>query len=565
VELTCLIDPSVPDRVSGDAAKVRQVLINLIGNGVKFTSAGEVSVAVEIVNDHAERNQERVRFIVRDTGIGMKQETQTRLFKAFTQGDSSMSRRFGGSGLGLAISKGLVEAMGGTITVESTPTIGSVFSFILDFTRAEEGSRVEDIAASLSLTKILCVDDNPRVLRSLQNHLQRLGADPVCVTDAVAAIAATREAAGSGRPFDIIFLDNHLPPMQGLALARSLTLIPCKKLPKCVMLTSSSRNPSTGGGLVHVALYLQKPFRFRQVRHCLKAMAGALAPAIQEGAMAQSPQETQVFRGLRVLVAEDNPINQRLVSHMLTKLGLVVDVVVNGKEAVHAARLSRYDVILMDCQMPEMDGYEATAKIRRCGNGRDVPIVALTANAMPSDRQRCYSAGMDHYLAKPFSQSDIVEILSVCLVGRHAEMDIIDQAPPTTVPPFSQSPAAIIMASKLVMKHGLPLVDRDVLIALSLSMPEGTAIVTELIALFKRETPEQLGIISKARELRDGETLARAAHRLKGGCRTLGFRSMEALCINLERAGQGGDLEDVTGYCDQLEESFAQVLEILQA
>ena len=545
VELTCLIESSVPDRATGDGAKVRQVLLNLIGNGVKFTNSGEVSLIVETVDGAAAGGFQALRFTVCDTGIGMDAQTRQRVFQAFTQGDSSMNRRFGGTGLGLVISKGLVEAMGGTLDLESMPGRGSVFTVTLPFARADDGSRIT-VAPGSNPARILCVDDNPRVLRSLETHLQRLGVEPICVSDAAQAITTAREAAASGRPFEVIFLDNHLPQMLGLALVRTIMLIPgySQKPPRCVLLTNNSRNAPVAAGLAQVSLYLRKPFRFRQVRHSLEAVKGVAPIAVPVSTLTEVEQQPALerFRGRRVLVAEDNPVNQRLASHILARLGLVTEVVANGVEAVRAAQLTRYDVILMDCQMPEMDGYEATARIRKSGAGSDVPIVALTANVMPADRQRCFSAGMDHYLAKPISQSALVGILSACLAGNgpatSAGLD------PATPPPG----------------HGLPAVDHEVLAALSQSVPEGAAMVRELIDLFKEDTPEQLRTVREAGDRNDGGSLSLAAHRLKSGCHTLGFKVMEALCLDLELAGREDRMDEVVASCDRLKKAYAHVL-----
>jgi two-component system sensor histidine kinase/response regulator len=549
LELSCIIESNVPNHVIGDASKVRQVLLNIIGNAVKFTEVGEVSVYVEMVDDQAGSDQQAVLIRVRDTGIGMTAEMQERMFTAFNQGDSSMNRRYGGTGLGLAISKGLVEAMGGSLAVETSTNHGCTFTVALTFGKTSIEVELPKISL-VNVSKVLCVDDNPSILRSLEMQLRRLGIHPVSISSAALALAAVREAASSMRPFDVVFLDNHLPQMLGMALVRSIKLIPSPKQPKCILLTNSSRIPQSAKYSEPIT-YLQKPFRFQHIRHCLETISGVTPIAnqlIPDESGPVGPIES--FIGKKILVAEDNPINQRLVSHILTKFGLVVDVVANGLEAVHASKLKCYDVILMDCQMPEMDGYEATRKIRQ-GHGGDVPIVALTANVLPTDCQRCLSAGMNYYLAKPMSQAALVDVLTLCLAREEASA--FDTATPNSASAIPSSSRDVLLT-----------VDRNVLTALSRSMPAGDTIVIDLIDIFKNDTPEQLRVVREAGEHSDSDTVARVAHRMKSGCRTLGFKVMEALCVDLERAGKACQMEGVLDSCIQLQKEYALVIEDLR-
>ncbi len=546
VELNCVTDPAVPGLVIGDEAKVRQILLNLIGNGVKFTPTGSVSVTVDAADDRRQGGAPSVRFQVRDSGIGMDLETRSRVFEAFTQGDSSMNRRFGGTGLGLAISKGLAETMNGTIVVDSTPGQGSTFTVTVPFLRTDEIPRVDSVPPSLSGLRILCIDDNPDALRSLAANLSFLGNAPVCVSDAEHAIAETRAAAAAGDPFDVVFLDEHIPPMQGPALARTLTLLAGQSPPKFVLLTCGQGTHRSDSESLLLPLFLHKPLRLRHVRRCIAAICGPSADATQPEPAPISRSENTSYAGRRVLIAEDNPINQRLATHLLRNLGFVVEVVSNGREALHAAQAKRYDVILMDCQMPDMDGYEATAAIRAILPRVEAPIIALTANVMQTEKDKCFAAGMNHYLSKPLSASALLEVLAACLPAI--------PAPPATsgedVAPQRGEPAGRAHAA----------IDREVLSALAASMPEGDATVRELITLFKQDAPEQIRRLREAASRGDGEALARAAHRMKSGCRTLGFTIMEALCVGLERSGMARQQDGVMETCARLEEAYAVVL-----
>jgi signal transduction histidine kinase/CheY-like chemotaxis protein len=412
LELGSLIAPEVPTWVSGDAGRLRQVLTNLVGNAVKFTARGEVRVQVSLAE--APAGATLLRFAVTDTGIGIAPEGQQRLFEAFSQAEGSITRRYGGTGLGLAISKRLVELMGGAIGVESAPGQGSTFWFTLPLpVRSAPPGAVRVPRRDLTGLRVLCVDDNATNRTILEGQLALQGVRADCVPDGPEALFRLREALRLERPYALAIVDHHMPGMDGFALAGLIKADPQLAATPLVMLSSLGlRAPDGGARPEWFAASLTKPVRRALLYECIATALGHDAgDGIDPAPATDSPVS---LAGLRVLLAEDNAVNQRVALRLLEKLGCSVDVVVTGREAVDAVARERYDCVLMDCQMPEMDGYQAAAAIRqREGTGaRRVPIVALTAYAMQGDRDRCVAAGMDDHLGKPFSASELRAALS---------------------------------------------------------------------------------------------------------------------------------------------------------
>ena len=427
IELLAQVDPAVPRRVAGDVMRFRQVLTNLVGNAIKFTRAGEVSIQVVTARYDAwgleEAGGESVglRVDVADTGIGIPKEAQPRLFESFSQADSSTTRRFGGTGLGLAISRQLSELMGGGMSFESEFGNGSRFWFTVRFRRRPDPVPDEDGAApKLAGLRALCVDDNATSRRILVQELAALGIEAVAVPNAAAGLDALRVAARSEKGFDVAIADQHMPETDGLGFARAVALDPRLAGLPVVLLASVVRQlPAEELRAAGVARRVTKPVRRGQ-------LAEALATALQIGTPSAMPssgvrQESlpsalpgvhRRSRG-RALLVEDNPINQKVGAHMVARLGWDVDIAETGIEAVVAVQAAAYDLVLMDCQMPEMDGFEATRRIRAMG-GRlgAMPIVAMTAIAMAGDRERCLRSGMDDYISKPVSWEDLEKVLA---------------------------------------------------------------------------------------------------------------------------------------------------------
>ncbi len=408
VELVSLIDQLVPAALRGDPGRLRQVLTNLVGNAVKFTDTGEVLVHAALESESA--TDALVRFEIKDSGIGIPETSQSLLFEAFTQGDGSTTRKYGGTGLGLAISKRLVELMGGEIGVRSTPGAGSTFWFTARFLKQPAGARAATLPeAALDGRRVLIVDDNETNRMVLHHQLASWGIQDHAVAGGAEALIALRDAARDGRPFDLAILDRQMPVMDGLMLARAIKREPAIADVRLIMMTSLGNiGDADEIAAAGVIVSLTKPVKQAQVRECLsRALAQPLGSPIAPPRTAPFTPVPHGRRG-RVLIAEDNIINQKVALLQLRRLGYSADAVANGAEAVEALRRIPYDVVLMDCQMPDVDGYEATRLIRNEPHGaRRVPIIAMTANALPGDRQKCLEAGMDDYLTKPIKIADL--------------------------------------------------------------------------------------------------------------------------------------------------------------
>ncbi|MFN8543632.1 MAG: ATP-binding protein [Candidatus Binatia bacterium] len=416
--LSSLVTPPGPALVSGDPVRVRQVLLNLLGNAVKFTERGEVAVVASVAP--AADGEQRVRVEVRDTGIGIAPAAQARLFQPFTQADGSTTRRHGGTGLGLSIGKRLVELMGGEVGLSSAPGAGSTFWFTVRLGVAAGPARREAYSLEgLVGRRVLCVGATAAGRAVLEAYLGRCGVQVTCADDAPAAIAA-------GPGFDLVFVEHGRPGVDGLAVARALAAAADGPRPPVVLLAPPGRRPGAEAeAAAGVGRWLRLPLRHDRLLQVVTAvLLGAETPQATNAPARPTP--TVRPRGARVLVAEDNVVNQKLVGMLLTRLGYAADIVSDGRQAVAAVERGCYDVVLMDCQMPEMDGFEATRAIRDGETGaRRIAIVALTANAMKGDRERCLAAGMDDYLAKPLRTQELAEMLARWTEGRGLDREAI--------------------------------------------------------------------------------------------------------------------------------------------
>ena len=408
VELLCEVEPSVPRRVGGDPGRLRQVLLNLLGNAVKFTHEGQILARVMSQIDRDGKVLLRVE--VKDTGIGIELDVMDHLFEAFTQADSSTTRKYGGTGLGLAISRRLVDRMGGELGAESEPGYGSTFWFTLSLEpRAEQVvPRSEQLQRLLGM-KALVVDDNAVARGLLTRYLADWGFQCVAVEDGPAALGALLTAPPD-EPFAVALLDMQMPGMDGLALARAIRAAPQLAGTALVMLSSwTARDLDEEARLAGIQVYTAKPVRRAQLRDTLIDLLVEPRQAVVSEPAVERPRPAH---DARVLVAEDNPINQRVMLHMLDRLGYHCELVSDGRQAVDALGSGDYDIVLMDCNMPVMDGFEATEAIRsREEPGEGTVIIALTANAMEGDRDRCLAAGMDDYLTKPITVEQLSEAL----------------------------------------------------------------------------------------------------------------------------------------------------------
>ncbi len=413
LELASLIYHDVPTALRGDPGRVRQVLNNLVGNALKFTEHGEVVLRVMLINQTA--THATVKFAVSDTGIGVPAERMDRLFQTFSQVDASSTRKYGGTGIGLAISKKLTELMGGEIGVESELGKGSTFWFTIPFEKqAHDSMPVSQPRENLNGLRALIVDDNQTNRTILRHQLTSWGMKPHTAKDAHQALEMLKTAAEEERAYDIAVLDFQMPEMDGLTLAKEISLNPALTVTRLVLLTSVGRR---GDGErardVGVDAYLTKPVRQSQLHECLRTVLGqpAKPKEIERPSLVtrHTLVEAQHQTRSRILVAEDNPVNQKLIARLLEKMDYRADVAGNGIEALDALSRIQYVAVLMDCQMPEMDGFEATAEIRRRDRekGSHMPIIAVTAHAMKGDRERCLAAGMDDYISKPVKADDL--------------------------------------------------------------------------------------------------------------------------------------------------------------
>ena len=539
LELLCLIRHDVPSALRGDPGRLRQVLTNLVGNAVKFTEKGEVVLRVTL--EDAEEETALVRFEVRDTGIGIDPALKARLFQSFAQADGSASRKYGGTGLGLAISKRLVSLMGGSIDVESRPGHGSTFRFNVRFARQTAGVPREPVApARLAGRRVLVVDDNATNRQILKQQLGYWGMKVSVVDGGAKALAALRQAAAAAAAFDLAILDMRMPEMDGLQLARAIKTIGSLEPLRLVLLTSfGQRGHGAEAARIGISAYLTKPVDEADLYDCLVEVLGeARARSAQPQLVTRhSLREARPPTQARVLVAEDNEVNQKVAVRILEKLGYGVEVAENGREALEASGRVRYDALLMDGQMPGMDGYEATRRIRereREQGALRLPIIAMTASAMKGDREKCLEAGMDDYISKPVTPEELESVLRRWLGGQPTAAAAAPDAPP---PDELLDP---------VIVRSLMSVDDD-----------GT-LMDEVVATFLRIAPVRLEAIHKAAQ-GNAAQLERTAHSFLGSCGNLGCRRMADLCAQLELLGRAGSTQGAPELAHALEAELVAV------
>ncbi|MBM4164657.1 MAG: response regulator, partial [Lentisphaerae bacterium] len=434
VEFICAAAPDVPDRLCGDPTRLRQILVNLAGNAVKFTERGEIAVRVSLADaedpsDRTDQSQIRLRFSVSDTGIGIAADKQDLLFGKFSQVDSSSTRRFGGTGLGLAIARQLAELMGGEIGVDSEEGRGTTFWFTLRLDRggeeealdgSESGVRAATAPVDIRGARILVVDDNDTNRQVLMTQLQSWGFRVQCAEDGPSALAVLRKAQEEGIVFRAAILDMQMPGMDGLALAQVIRHESAHAAMRLILLTSmGNAGESKRFKQAGLNAWLPKPVRASTLFDILhEALAARIPPsaATTPPVSASAPVRPDAPR---ILLAEDNEVNRLVAEGILKKLGVRTDTVGTGAEAIAALKRERYDLVLMDIQMPVMDGLEATRRIRSQESGvrsqhggRRLPIIAMTAHAMQGDREKCIEAGMDDYIAKPVSPKALADMLA---------------------------------------------------------------------------------------------------------------------------------------------------------
>jgi len=428
LELLCEITPNVPEYVAGDSSRVRQVIINLLANAVKFTQKGEIELHVEVEANEAKECV--LHFMVSDTGIGISEDKQKLIFDPFSQADSSTTRNYGGTGLGLTISSRLVKIMGGNIWVKSVLGEGSEFHFTvrLGIADGEEfHSQISPLPVILRSVRVLVVDDNHTNLKILEAMLRRWEMEPVLVDSGKLALAELSGAKNTGKPFILILTDLHMPDMDGFSLVEKIRKDPALSTATIMMLTSAGhRGDAERCRELEVSAYLLKPIRQSELREAIAQVLGARQEHVSAPLVTRFSQlePRDPAPSLCILVAEDNLVNRKLIERLLEKRGHGVSLASNGREALAAVKSGQFELVFMDVQMPEMDGFETTAAIRswEAEKGSHTPIIALTAHAMKGDREKCLAAGMDGYLSKPISPTELDEILGRYVVC-HATAD----------------------------------------------------------------------------------------------------------------------------------------------
>jgi len=593
LELISWIFPNVPPAVWGDPGRFRQILMNLVGNAIKFTESGEVSVQVIVERETAHDVVLQVQVI--DTGIGLTPGQQSKLFQPFTQADGSTTRKYGGTGLGLAISRQLVEAMNGTISVTSEAGQGSCFSVQIRLQRAEHIQHSPNISHSLQGLKVCCVDDNQTNRMVLYHYVHAWGMEPLLAEDGLQALEILREQSRQGTPCDLAILDMNMPHMDGMALAQAIKGDPELQGLRLVLLTSSGlRGDSVRSRDVGFEAYLSKPVRKADLQGCLKmVMAGSKQP--KEMSMGPFEPKDASPRSVpgHILVVDDHVVNQQLAQMMLERLGHRIDVVSNGLEAVEAVKRIPYDLVFMDCQMPEMDGYKATCAIRKIEckklevrsmeqaadfskppgslrltpHSSRIPIVAMTANAIKGDREKCLAAGMDDYISKPIKHKDLALIVAKWLPGQenadvtiaegvavssHRENDCTSGGSGIDDPSLSMNQ---VSASEPLLPPEL---------VADWRAAGGSGFVVKLVNQFVSDATVCVEKIQIACDSQSARDLREAAHGLKGMAANMGLVQLANMSHQLEVIGREQNLLKSLPLFQSMQKEFVRVHTALQ-
>jgi PAS domain S-box-containing protein len=553
LEYVSSIEPNMPCLLKGDPGRIRQVLINLIGNAVKFTAEGEIRL--NILPEREEGDLEVVRFEVIDTGIGIPHERLDDLFDSFTQADSSTSRKFGGTGLGLAICKQLVTMMGGEIGAESKQDKGSTFWFNLPLEKQPDLSPAfPEMPSDLSSKRFLIVDDNETNRFVLRKQLEVLGTSLDEAIDGLSALDKLRNAAGSGVPFDLAIIDHQMPGMDGAELGRMIKKDKAISNTLLVMMTSvGQRGDSARMKEVGYEAYLTKPLKQVQLFDCLFKVSGLDK---NRGKREELPIVTRFtladeqLKSARILLAEDNITNQMVVSGILKKRGMRVNAVANGLEVVEALRKTPYDIVLMDVQMPEMDGIEATRKIREEGSGvldHQVYVIAMTAHAMAGDREKCLDAGMDDYVSKPVRPEEMFAAIERGV--RRSDN-------------FHLSPAA----SRTKEKAEGGQLDLDIFNPEPLRerLDGDEEMIGMVLDMFQEESSRIVEDIEKAVMSGNAEEVAKNGHSLKGSSGNVGAAAMQRMSAAMEKSGKEGEIELLHSQLAELKSTFSLTIQAIK-
>jgi two-component system, sensor histidine kinase and response regulator len=549
LELICDIPADLDTRVCGDGQRLRQVIINLISNAVKFTERGEVTISVRQTG--AELLNSAFRFEVKDTGIGIKPENCATIFESFVQEDSSTTREYGGTGLGLAICKQLVELMHGQIGLTSTPGVGSTFYFSVPLAPDAAAER-DKRSTILNRSRMLLVDDNASNREILRHHLVSWG---VVVSEASSGPHAVeildRALAGE---FDVLILDAQMPGMDGTQLLRNIRARPEFHGIPVLMMSSTDTTPAADNSGDGATVWLSKPMRRAQLHACLSSLltyqfsAAASTSEASRRAKAISLAERKTSRIRRVLLVEDNPVNQEVARAVLQELGVECVSAWSGEEALEKLAADRFEVVLMDCQMPKLDGYATTSRFREWEKEQQrarTPIVALTANALTGDAEKCFAAGMDRYLSKPFTSDQLYQVLESCV-------------PESTSGPMESEPVEARSVDAILDRQALGRIR-------ALHRPGGPNLLAKVVGLYASSSLSLTDALRTSALSQDAEGVRQAAHALKSSSANVGAMAFAELCKDVELAAAGGNLDHACLLLEGLLAEHQKVLLALEA
>ncbi len=549
LELNCFTDVDLPGIVKGDPVRLRQVLTNLVGNAIKFTESGEVVVRVNAISQNSQSAQ--IEFLVEDTGIGIAEEAIPRLFSSFTQADGSTTRKFGGTGLGLTISRQLVELMDSSIKVISAEGLGSTFSFLLNMEISDTPQlNTTDIGNALDGIRALIVDDNATNREILRHYLTAWGVEHNEVSGGKEALIELQNACEQKHPYQLAFLDMDMPEMDGLMLSRAIDNNDNLKDVRRIMLSSAGFISRDQQKSVGISACLIKPFRqsnlldtTMQVMHSQKAIRPEAKQSSHDIA------STFFSDSIQILLVEDNIVNQKVAWSMLKKIGLKkIALAEDGKEAVTLSQKNNYDLILMDCQMPEMSGYEATGLIRKREISQQlprIPIIAMTANAMQGDREKCIAAGMNDYLSKPIKIEQLKEKLAHWLIAEEDNQAIKNNQ---TTRDFQEENND---------ENHEPLLDIEVFNNLKALMEEA---FPDLIESYLEDAPKLMSDLHNSSREADLKVLVRAAHTLKSSSKNIGAMMLASKAEDIEALGKSNDLANATALIPELQHLLQQTI-----
>lgn len=559
LELIVDVPENIPLYAKADPSRIRQILTNLLGNAIKFTDHGEVLVQLSLINESAD--SATIRFTVRDTGIGISKEEQLNLFQPFTQADESTTRKFGGTGLGLAISRQLAEMMNGHIDCISEPGRGSEFWLEVTLTKAS-GTQIVPMAQSNALSglRAMIIDDNATNRKLLAHQMTSWEVKQESAESGIKGLNMLHQAVAEGKPFDMVILDMHMPHIDGLEVARLIKKDPSLKKTRMIMLTSVGiRGDARLAREAGIKAYLTKPVRQIDLYNSLVTLMKGDPTADDQLITQYNFEKSSTVFNAKILVAEDNIVNQQVAIGVLRKLGCNVDLTMNGREALHSFENNHYDLIFMDCQMPHMDGYEATTEIRSMENretgNKRIPVIALTANALTGDREKCLAAGMDDYISKPFGIDQIANILKRWLPDKQQRKR---EMPYVKTNSTELGIDTTISGEELISRKELENIR-------ALQTDDAPDLLTRIITLYLEDTPKQMDRLYQALRNENSGEVRSIAHSLKSSSANLGAMPLSALFKEIENKGRNNSLHKATELFARAENEYQKVIVPLSA